>query len=748
MPAHPAFARTAAAPVCPGILPVVHLALVACVGVLLAAPVAAQVTVEPPLRTDPATATGSGASQPAVAGCSDLSEQAASVDVAAARAQAQRAAAADMARLLERSIALWQQASEACAGRAQSRALRNLADSQRLRQELGDVQGSGARCSAAQRDAQAIEDLARQAVTERRWRDAALLFRRAENSWDIASESCVGPLREAATRRLQQAETDGHNAEHCGPPFDEAGEFARRMRLNLASLAPAARQAQQQIAETLWRDAAERCKDRPQEIALSAAQAIGRERGTPWVAARPTVTPAPTAAAVAGPATAVAPAQVTALVAARPAAPATGPAAVSGSTPIGAASTGRSGSGERPPVAGTGSAPATPGVVASVAQAASSAAQAARGVLVGAAAAPGATATTAAAAAATAAAAPAALRVPTAEPDGPTRVNVVLAGGTRMIGLLALDPDTRLYSGEGRIQWPNGDVYEGGLRAGKRHGTGEIVWASGQRYRGDWVDDRATGRGILKFPSGNEWEGEVQDGHPHGTGRMRYASGDVYTGQVRQGVPEGQGVHVSANGDRHEGLWAAGRANGKGVKVLAQGGRIESDFRNGQPHGPTRLVTGLGDEYVGPMAQGQPDGPVGVYRWASGQIYEGPWIRGAATGRGRLVFANGNAFEGDIVNGQPEGAGSLSYASGDTYVGRVSQGLPDGQGRYVWRNGDIFEGTWKRGRKDGPGVMRWANGDRWEGIYADGAQTAQGQLIRHPAADAGPATGAGGQISR
>ena len=193
------------------------------------------------------------------------------MDVAAARAQAQRAAAAEQAPLLERSIELWRQAAELCSGRAQSRALRSLADSQRLRQELGDVQGAGAKCSAAQRDAQSIEELAKQAVTARRWRDAALLFRRSENSWDLAAESCVGPQQEAAQRRRQQVETDGHNAEYCGPPFDEAAEFARRMRLNLASLAPAARQAQQQMAETLWRDAVERCKDRPLEIALSAA---------------------------------------------------------------------------------------------------------------------------------------------------------------------------------------------------------------------------------------------------------------------------------------------------------------------------------------------------------------------------------------------------------------------------------------------------------------------------------------------
>ncbi len=656
----------------------------ACAGVLTTSAVLAQTPNEPAARppSTPAAPAAVAGSPSGPANCSDLTERAASVDVAAARAQAQRTAAAELAPLIERSIDLWRQASEACTGRAQTRALRSLADSQRLRQDLGDVQGSGARCSAAQRDAQSIEELAKQAVSERRWRDAALLFRRAENSWDVAAESCVGPLQEAAVRRRLQVETDGHNAEYCGPPFDEAAEFARRMRLNLPSLAPAARQAQQQMAETLWRDAAERCKDRPLEIALSAAQTIARERGTPWVAARP---PAP--------ATGIRPAPVE-----RTAAGATGAA-----------------------TAATGALQAAAGAVT---QATASAVQAARSAV---AAAP--------AAAVSPAPAPAPpVAAPLANPT-PVRIDVVLDGGTRMAGVFTQDPSSRLYSGQGRVQWPNGDVYEGEVRAGMRHGTGEIQWASGQRYRGQWVDDRASGRGVLSFPGGNEWEGEVIDGQPQGTGRMRYASGDVYTGEVRQGVPEGQGAHVSANGDRHEGLWAQGRANGKGVKVLAQGGRVESDFRDGLPHGQTRLVTAAGDEYVGPMVLGQPDGPGGVYRWANGQVYEGPWAKGSATGRGRLVFANGNTYVGEVVGGQPDGTGTLTYASGDVYVGRMAQGLPDGQGRYAWKNGDLFEGAWKRGRKEGAGVMRWSNGDRWEGLFADDAQTAQGRLIRHAAGE-------------
>ena len=123
----------------------------------LAWPAWAQVAppATPALATTPATAptaaptagttaattvptTGPAPATPAsTADCARLTDEAMAADLALASAQSsdqqdlqQRAAQ------LDKSMALWHQASQACTGRAQERALRNLRDNQRLRDRL------------------------------------------------------------------------------------------------------------------------------------------------------------------------------------------------------------------------------------------------------------------------------------------------------------------------------------------------------------------------------------------------------------------------------------------------------------------------------------------------------------------------------------------------------------------------------------------------------------------------------------
>ncbi|MFZ2990717.1 hypothetical protein, partial [Ideonella sp.] len=219
---------------------------------------------------------------PAAGSCVSLSDQASKLDMQAATAQSKRGPLDEIANLVDQAMALWQQAAERCEGRAQLRAQRNLADSQKLRQGIAEVQGSGEACDSTQKDAGALQDLARQASTERRWQEAAVLFRKAESLWDLASERCTGNQQQAALKRREQSEIDGHNAEHCGPVFDPAREFAQRFKTTAAGLSPTDRQQQSQVAETLWRDAVAQCKGSAQELARGHAQTLARERGTAW----------------------------------------------------------------------------------------------------------------------------------------------------------------------------------------------------------------------------------------------------------------------------------------------------------------------------------------------------------------------------------------------------------------------------------------------------------------------------------
>lgn len=554
---------------------------------LLSASLAAAQT--PPDSAASAPADAASAPEPAASAppappppsCAQLSSRALSADLRAATAQSQNQPLQDLVKLHEEAVSQWSAALAGCEGRARERAQRNLADSQKTRDALAEKLQAGSQCEAAHRDAAALQDLARGAFGERRFADAASLYRKAEGMWELAAEQCSGSQQHTAQRRREQSEIDGHNAEFCAPPFERAREFSTKLRNGGAALPLAERQAQSQIAETLWRDTAKACKGSAQELALNNAQALARERGTPWVA---TALPAPPPAAAA-PATAVAQAAKAPPAAKPPAAPlvSTGAAA---------------------PAASPRATPTPPG--------------------------PAATATAATAAA-------------SAAPPEPKLFDRT-AGDTRYVGQFVRNDDDTV-SGVGRVEWKNGDTYEGPLTHSRREGVGEIRWSTGQRYKGDWVADRPTGRGVMTFANGNHYEGRVVDGQPEGEGKLTYASGDVYTGQVRGGLPHGRGSYIWMSGQRYEGDWVDDKPQGEGRMRFANGNQYEGQMAAGLPHGRGRMVFPNGDIYEGQFEAGRAHGE-GKYAWKAGERYDGAWSRGLKHGAGVFYWPTGDRWEG------------------------------------------------------------------------------------------------------
>ncbi|MDG0831382.1 hypothetical protein EXH51_01320 [Pelomonas saccharophila] len=456
--------------------------------------------------------------------------------------------------LYDEAVAQWGSAIAACEGRARDRATRNLADSQKTREALAEKLQAGSQCESAHHDASALQELARGAFGERRFAEAASLYRKAEGMWDLAVDQCSGSQQQTAQRRREQSEIDGHNAEFCAPPFERARDFSTRLRNAGAALPLAERQAQSQIGETLWRDTARLCKGSAQELALNNAQALARERGTPWVA-----TPLPGAP------------------------PAVAPAVPTAPTAVAAAPK-----------------PATP---------------------------PPATAAATAATAAPLRQAAATPIVPLAAPAAPEpKLFDRSAGDTHYVGRFVREDDDTV-SGTGRVEWKNGDVYEGPLTHSRREGAGEIRWANGQRYKGDWAGDHATGHGLMVFANGNQFDGTLVDGQPEGEGRLTYASGDVYTGQIHQGLPHGKGLYVWTSGQRYDGEWVNDKPQGRGRMRFTNGNQYEGQLAAGLPQGQGRMVFPSGDVYEGQFEAGKAHGE-GRYAWKSGERYEGAWARG------------------------------------------------------------------------------------------------------------------------
>lgn len=560
-------------------------------------------------------APASAASPAPTEGCRPLTDKAMAADLRALTAQSQRADIAEQARLYTESVGLWTQAVALCEGRAKERAQRNLADNQRISAGLAEQLGAGPECAAAHKDGTALQELARAALSERRWSDASAFFRKAEDTWDLAVERCTGSQRDVANRKREQSEIDGYNAERCAPLFDRARDYTQKLRASAPNLSKEDKQDQLMMAETLWRDALAQCKgSAARDSASNNAQALARERGTPFVAkplpASPVAAALPSAAAAAS-TKAIAPA-------AKSAAPATEmPAA---GTAKSATTTAAASVPVLPPSTNPG---LTGAALASAFAAAFPTATKPGGV------------TTEPATAPPAAATPAAPPAPVVKQPVPQPPDF-MAAGTRFQGRFVADVEGHTFSGNGKITWANGDVFEGDLQKGQRHGKGAFIWANGNRYTGDWVNDTPRGTGTLQFANGDLYEGEVVDGTPKGRGKMAYASGDSYVGQFSTGVPQGQGLYVWKNGQQFEGAWLNGKSNGQGRLKFASGDVFEGTVHEGVPQGTGTFTWTNGDKYVGQWQAGKKHGE-GTFTWKSGDYWQGVYENDQQTTNGRLV---------------------------------------------------------------------------------------------------------------
>jgi hypothetical protein len=504
--------------------------------------------------------------------CRALSDKAMAADLRALTAQSEKQEGQVLLQLHGVSAALWSQAVERCEGRAKERSQRNLNESQKAIATLNEQLGDGPACTGAHKDAATLQNLARSALSERRWSDAATLFHKSEDMWDMASERCSGSQKDVAIKRQEQSEIDGFNAEFCAPKFERAREQTQKLRASAAGLTREDKQDGLMVAETLWREALAQCKGvAAQDSARNNAQALARERGTPWVARSPAT---PTAAA---PLAAVAWSK----------APASG---ASNSNAVG------NGAGVAKIVA-----MAKPQPVAPAASTALVAVPAVASVPMP---------------------VPVPVPVPVAAAKPEPAPEEFGVGDMRFKGQFVRDVDTPTYSGSGRLTWANGDVYEGTLQNGKRHGRGLFVWATGHRYQGDWVNDVASGNARVDFVNGNHYEGAVDNGVPKGAGRMVYASGDRYSGHFSAGEPNGVGSYVWKNGQQFDGDWKHGKPNGQG-----------------------RLQFANGDRYEGSVLDGAPS-KTGTFRWSNGDRYSGEWQAGAKQGQGTFTWASGDRWEG------------------------------------------------------------------------------------------------------
>ena len=118
----------------------------------------------------------------------------------------------------------------------------------------------------------------------------------------------------------------------------------------------------------------------------------------------------------------------------------------------------------------------------------------------------------------------------------------------------------------------------------------------------------------------------------------------------------------------------------------------------------------------------------GVYRFDSGDVYDGQWENGLKQGHGTYRYASGAVFKGDFRLNKMDGHGVYTYASGVYYEGDFKEGKKQGQGTYKYSSGDVYTGAWRNDKKNGRGVYRYASGDVFTGEFKDDLKNGSGTL--------------------
>lgn len=117
-----------------------------------------------------------------------------------------------------------------------------------------------------------------------------------------------------------------------------------------------------------------------------------------------------------------------------------------------------------------------------------------------------------------------------------------------------------MRSGQGKLYYPNGQIYTGNFEKGVRHGPGTIVCPSGNTAQGEFLNDRMH----------------------NGTGTMEYTSGLTFTGTWVEGWWQGPGRLVTGDGVVYEGNYQEGRLYGPGYVTYRDGHKYKGDFVDGK----------------------------------------------------------------------------------------------------------------------------------------------------------------------
>lgn len=149
-----------------------------------------------------------------------------------------------------------------------------------------------------------------------------------------------------------------------------------------------------------------------------------------------------------------------------------------------------------------------------------------------------------------------------------------------------------------------GNVYEGELKDGVRHGIGRLEWLDGRVYEGDFHEGKIHGNGTMSVPDGEVYTGTFDNEIRHGYGKLVLQNGDVYEGSFVKGEISGEGAfREKSTGTSYNGLFLNSKRHGEGTLTYEDGRKYHGWFRENLKEGFGELQQSDGNTYRGFFSQ-------------------------------------------------------------------------------------------------------------------------------------------------
>ncbi|CAD7960971.1 unnamed protein product [Amoebophrya sp. A25] len=204
-----------------------------------------------------------------------------------------------------------------------------------------------------------------------------------------------------------------------------------------------------------------------------------------------------------------------------------------------------------------------------------------------------------------------------------------------------------------RVEYGNGDVYEGEFRDGFRHGTGTYHFSKtpGTRYEGQFVKDEFEGHGVYFYEGGTVYRGQWYASYKHGKGVfVNPAEKTEYDGDWCEGFRHGRGKMTSPDFTYH-GEFEHDNINGSGSMVYTSTGiSYDGEFQDNVRHG-RGILNSENENYNGEWRDDKKNGQ-GVQKIKGVGVYTGGFVDDKRHGKGEVVYEEGRfkSYSGEWAN--------------------------------------------------------------------------------------------------